>query len=232
MATAAELRPSATVAAPSAGSVRADDALVVSRRLFQEFDLSDDELRRASLGLEVAGGTDLERLRERAQRMPKAPWESITADRREYCVAAVLDFHFSAADREKMALRTGAALTLIGEVDLGRKILETSPTAAFGVEPRGFATWAKLVQLALYTVLIVLLAAQSALSGLYIFLVAGIVLVAVMVPAVWLMERSRWKLEREEREVPRYLEALLRIDRGASPREVFAPDGSLRAAGS
>jgi hypothetical protein len=229
MASAERTLPVPPVASPASSSDQFQDALVVARGIFQEFGLTEVELQKAATSLAViGGGLEYAALLTRAKKKPEAPWDTVDAERREFCLTSAMNFHCSAADRERMALRTGAGLLLTGEAELGRKILQAAPDASFGVEAGGVATWVRIGQLSIYTFVIALLAVQSALTGLYVFLVAGIAVVGVAALFIWLVERNRWKLEREEHEARHYLDALLRMDRGAPAKEVFAPDGTLR----
>lgn len=231
MANAAVRLPEGLPVAPSTELSPPQEALVSARIIFQDFGLTESELQRAALGLAmIGGGSELERIVARAKKKPGTPWDSVDPGRREVLLTSALNYGCSAADRERMALRTGAGLILLGENELGRKILQLSPEASFGVVSRGFATWVRMGQLFVYAFMIALIAAQSALTGLYLFLIAGVSVVLVVVVVVWFLERNRWKLEREEREARHYLEALLRIDRGTPPQGVFAPDGSLLGA--
>jgi hypothetical protein len=209
-------------------AVRSQDARVVAERVFQDFELNDDELDLAVEALAgVGGGAEFQRILFGAAKKPGEPWDSISQDRREVCLKSAMGFHCSPADMERMALRTGAALFLTGSPDLGRKILETAPDSAFGTEPLGRTFVLMVGQACMYAVMIGLIVAQSITSGVYVYVVPGVAAVVIGALLLWLVERGKVKLKREEGEARRYLVALGRLSQGASPAQVFAPDGTL-----
>ncbi|MCI4360245.1 MAG: cation:proton antiporter, partial [Thermoplasmata archaeon] len=208
-----------------------EDATVVARRVFQDFELREEDLTESARILAMfSGGLNLERLLDAARKKPGQPWATVPLDRRQACISSAMTFHCSAADMERMALRTGAGLLLLGNETLARKILETAPDSSFGVEDMGVRGWGTIVQLCLYTAMLSIMVVQSVLSGLLLFIVPAAVVFLVAVPVVWLLERDKWRLKREEGEAQRYLRALQRLGQGATPMDVFAPDGSLRSA--
>jgi hypothetical protein len=208
--------------------VRSQDARWVAERVFQDFELSDGELGLAGEALAgVGGGAEFQRILMAAAKKPGGRWDSISQDRRQTCLSSAMTFHCSPADMERMALRTAAALFLTGSPDLGRKIIEAAPDSAFGTEKLGTSMVLTIGQACLYAVMIAIIAIQSIASGFYLYLVPGLAAVAVAALMLWLVERGKMKLKREEGEARRYLVALGRLTQGAAPTQVFAPDGTL-----
>ena len=209
-------------------AVRSQDARVVADQVFQDFELSEGELGLAAEALGgVGGGAEFQEILDRAAKKPGGSWDSVPQDRRETCLKSAMGFHTAPADMERMALRTGAALFLTGTPDLGRKILETAPESGFGTEPVSATMVLTIGQALLYTIMIALIVAQSIASGVYLYVVPGVAAVAVGGLLIWLTERGKMKLKREEGEARRYLVALGRLTQGAAPAQVFAPDGTL-----
>jgi uncharacterized membrane protein len=208
---------------------RQEDALVVAKRVFGDFELSDDELRRASEILwTFSGGAEYRRIMSNAMKKPKEPWDLVVSARRAACINSSMAFHCSSADMEKMALRTGAGLIMLGEGGLGKKIIEICPESSFGLEPVGKGLWLTVAQICLYGFMFGIIGFESILSGYMIFVVAAIIAVVFGVLLVWMAERPQWKLEHEEGEARHYLSALGKLAQGALPKDVFEVDGSLR----
>jgi hypothetical protein len=210
-------------------SIRTTDAMVVAEQVFEDFSLSDAELQRASEVLwTMSGGEEYQRILVRARKKAAASWESVASFQREQMIKSVMSFHCSAADMERMALRTGAGLMLLGERDLGEKIVENAPVAQFGVKPLGTGVWLRIGQLFLYVFMLSLIAIQSAVTGVYLFVIPGAIVFVIALVLVWLLERNKWKLEHEQREAKNYVLALTRLAQGVPLDQLFAPDGSLR----
>jgi hypothetical protein len=210
--------------------VQQEDALVVAKRVFGDFELDDIELQRASEILwTFSGGAEYRKIMTRAMKKPQAPWDSVDRSRREGCIVSAMSFHCSSADMEKMALRTGAGLILVNEGSLGRKIIEICPASSFGVQPVDKSMWFRVFQICAYVFMFAIIGLQSLLSGNMIFVVPAIIAMAVGILAVWLVERSHLKLKQEEGEARHYVSALGRLSQGALPKDIFEPDGSLRS---
>ncbi len=226
--------PPTTADSTQSVRIREEDAKVVAGRVFNDFGLTDDELGKAADVLAIlSGGNELEEILRRARTKPGEPWEQVSLDRRETCLSSAMAFHCAPVDMERMALRTGAGLFLLGEDPaLGSKILGAAPDSSFGVEPVGLGVWARVGQFSLYAAMFALLVAQSAVSGLYLFLFAAVAALGAGLAAAWLIERSRRKLRREGSEARRYFAALGPLTQGADPRTIFHPDGSLIGAGT
>jgi hypothetical protein len=213
---------------PDAFRVRVEDAGIVAKRVFQDFDLSDEELGHAAETIAmISGGPEFERVLSNAMKKPGQPWATVSLERREDCVHQTFLFHCSPADMEQMALRTGAVALLLGE-DLGRKILSAAPESGYGVEPVGTAGWLTVAQFCLYVMMFVILGVQSAVSGLYQILIPGAVALVVGLVILWVLERNRPGLRRQKGEAQRYARSLELIARGIKPTDIFFPDGRLR----
>jgi hypothetical protein len=220
-------RPSSALA----GAVQDADALAVAGQVFDDFSLNGPELQRVAEVLwMMSGGPEYQRIVDRARKKSSAPWDSLTTYQRTEKIKSAMAFHCSSADMERMALRTGAGLLLLGETDLGRKIVENAPASQFGVKPQGIGIWLRIGQLCLYIFMLSLIAIQSAVTGVYVFLIPGLAVFAVGLFMVWLLEHNKWKLEHEQREAKSYLLALSRVGQGVPLNQLFEPDGSLRTA--
>jgi hypothetical protein len=208
---------------------READGEFVAKRIFSDYPLSPTEVQRAAQLLwPVSGGAEYRKVLSAAMKKPKASWDSIAQDRREFCLSGAMTFHLSNADMERMALRTGACLMLAGETDLGRKIVEETAEADWKPPSQGFELWGRVLQLCVYAGLFAMIGFSSILSGYLVLIPIAAVSVAVGGIAAFLIERPKWKVEREEGEAKGYLDALRRLGSGARIAEVFAPDGTLR----
>lgn len=212
-----------------AEDVREADSLIVAKQVFQDFGLSDPELARVANSLwMMSGGPELRRIMDRARKKSTASWDSVDDYHRAEILRSVMAFHCSSADMERMALRTGAGLMLLGEPELGRKIVENATVSQFGVHPAGAGVWLRMGQICVYVFMIVILGIQSAVTGLYLFLIPGIAVFVSALLIVWLLERNKWKHDHEQREAKSYVLALSKLSQGVPLDQLFAPDGSLR----
>lgn len=198
---------------------------LVAENLFEEYDLTPEEfVVVADTLMAASGGAELRRLWHFSTvDLPSGRYDLIDVEK----LQDVLYYHLSAADWERLALRTGGALIHGGGIALGRKLLEMTAEGDWRPPSINSEDGFLYVEIALgammFSLLIFGVWAPGALF--WVAIAAPIVLTAGI--AVWLVGRPKWKVKVEQREARHYVNALDRIDRGAKPSEVFEFDGSL-----
>lgn len=211
---------------------RAQEVDLVGRQVFQDFGLSAEEQESVDVVLsDVSGGAELKRILDRAREQSGDSWPKLSQDRRVRNILGAMAFHGSAADLERMALRTGGALLLAGQLGVGSKILGRAPSSKYGTRGVGSAGVLIALRLALYAVFLVVIVAEGFLTGEYLFVVAGILAVGAAIGLLWWMERPLAALRSGEGEALRYTDALRKVSLGTPPASLFDPDGSLRPSG-